>query len=92
VSTGCNSGQMVKNVALVLGGGWSAGHAWTIGVIAGLAEAGIDMTETADLVTAVDVEPQIEDSLRGAIAGNWFLDAGPEIKARFNRFKTFLGY
>jgi NTE family protein len=41
---------MVKNVALVLGGGGSAGHAWTIGVIAGLAEAGIDMTDAADLV------------------------------------------
>jgi NTE family protein len=41
---------MVKNVALVLGGGGSAGHAWTIGVIAGLAEAGTDMTEAADLV------------------------------------------
>src|ERR1700677_1879840 len=41
---------MVKNVALVLGGGGSAGHAWTIGVIAGMAEAGIDMTEAADLV------------------------------------------
>jgi NTE family protein len=41
---------MVKNVALVLGGGGSAGQAWTIGIIAGLAEAGIDMTEAADLV------------------------------------------
>lgn len=41
---------MIKNLALVLGGGGSAGHAWTIGVIAGLAEAGIDMTEAADLV------------------------------------------
>jgi NTE family protein len=41
---------MVKSVALVLGGGGSAGHAWTIGVIAGLDEAGIDMTEAADLV------------------------------------------
>src|ERR1700726_3312031 len=41
---------MAKNVALVLGGGGSAGHAWTIGVIAGLPEAGIDMTEAADLV------------------------------------------
>ena len=41
---------MAKNVALVLGGGGSAGQAWTIGVIAGLAEAGIDMTEAADLV------------------------------------------
>jgi len=47
---GWNSGQMVKNVALLLGGGGSAGHAWMIGVIAGLAEAGIDMTEAADLV------------------------------------------
>ena len=41
---------MVHNVALVLGGGGSAGHAWTIGVIAGLAEAGIDLSEAADLV------------------------------------------
>jgi NTE family protein len=39
-----------KNVALVLGGGGSAGHAWTIGIIAGLAEAGVDLTEAADLV------------------------------------------
>jgi NTE family protein len=50
VSTGCNSGQMVHNIALVLGGGGAAGNAWLIGVIAGLAEAGIDMTEAADLV------------------------------------------
>src|SRR5580698_9575271 len=41
---------MVKNVALVLGGRGFAGQAWTIGVIAGLAEAGVDMTEAADLV------------------------------------------
>jgi NTE family protein len=39
-----------KKIALVLGGGGSAGHAWTIGIIAGLAEAGVDMTEAADLV------------------------------------------
>jgi NTE family protein len=36
--------------ALVLGGGGAAGQAWQIGVIAGLAEAGLDMTEAADLV------------------------------------------
>src|SRR5215472_18933171 len=42
--------QMVHNVALVLGGGGAAGNAWEIGIIAGLAEAGLDMTETADLV------------------------------------------
>ena len=39
-----------KNVALVLGGGGSAGHAWTIGIIAGLAESGVDLTKEADLV------------------------------------------
>ena len=38
------------SVALVLGGGGAAGSAWEIGVIAGLAEAGLDMTEAADLV------------------------------------------
>ncbi|MGH3578980.1 MAG: patatin-like phospholipase family protein [Mycobacterium sp.] len=41
---------MVHNIALVLGGGGAAGHAWLIGIIAGLAEAGLDMTEAADLV------------------------------------------
>ena len=41
---------MVHNVALVLGGGGAAGQAWQIGLIAGLAEAGLDLTEAADLV------------------------------------------
>ena len=35
--------------ALVLGGGGSTGNAWLIGVIAGLFEAGLDVT-TADLI------------------------------------------
>jgi NTE family protein len=35
--------------ALVLGGGGSAGNAWLIGVLAGLYEAGLDVTE-ADLI------------------------------------------
>jgi NTE family protein len=39
-----------RNVALVLGGGGAAGNAWLIGIIAGLAEAGLDMTQAADLV------------------------------------------
>jgi NTE family protein len=39
-----------KNVALVLGGGGAAGNACLIGIIASLAEAGLDMTEAADLV------------------------------------------
>ena len=42
--------RVVHNVALVLGGGGAAGQAWEIGIIAGLAEAGLDMTEAADLV------------------------------------------
>ena len=41
---------MAHNIALVLGGGGAAGQAWQIGVIAGLAEAGLDLTEAADLV------------------------------------------
>jgi NTE family protein len=41
---------MVHNIALVLGGGGAAGNAWMIGIIAGLAEAGLDLTEAADLV------------------------------------------
>lgn len=44
------SGQMVHKLALVLGGGGAAGNAWMIGIIAGLAEAGLDMTESPDLV------------------------------------------
>jgi NTE family protein len=41
---------MSKNLALVLGGGAAAGQAWQIGVIAGLAEAGLDLTSSADRV------------------------------------------
>ena len=50
MSTDCNCERMDHNVALVLGGGGAAGQAWEIGIIAGLAEAGLDMTEAADLV------------------------------------------
>lgn len=39
-----------KNIALVLGGGGAAGNAWLIGIIAGLADAGLDLTDAADLV------------------------------------------
>src|SRR5271156_381037 len=58
---------MVKNVALVLGGGGSAGHAWTIGVIAGLAEAGIDMTEAADLVIGTSAGATAAAQVRSGI-------------------------
>jgi NTE family protein len=42
--------SFTRHVALVLGGGGAAGNAWQIGIIAGLAEAGLDMTAVADLV------------------------------------------
>ena len=42
--------MLEKKLALVLGGGGAAGNAWVIGVVAGLADAGIDLTEAADLV------------------------------------------
>lgn len=41
---------VTRHLALVLGGGGAAGNAWEIGVIAGLAEAGLDLTADADLV------------------------------------------
>jgi NTE family protein len=42
--------SQAHDVALVLGGGGAAGNAWQTGVIAGLAEAGLDLTDDADLV------------------------------------------
>ncbi len=42
--------QVDHNIALVIGGGGAAGNAWVIGIIAGLAEAGRDMTDAADMV------------------------------------------
>jgi len=38
------------DIALVLGGGGAAGNAWQMGIIAGLADAGYDLTELADQV------------------------------------------
>ena len=59
---------MAKQVALVLGGGGSSGHAWLIGVIAGLAGAGVDLTEAADLVIGTSA---------GATAAAWVRSGVP---------------
>ena len=56
-----------KNVALVLGGGGSAGHAWLIGIIAGLAEAGLDMTEAADLVVGTSAGATTAAQVRSGV-------------------------
>ncbi len=58
---------MVHNVALVLGGGGAAGNAWEIGVIAGLAEAGVDMTEAADLVVGTSAGATAAAQMRSGI-------------------------
>ena len=65
--TGRNSGRMAHNVALVLGGGGAAGQAWQIGVIAGLAEAGLDLTEAADLVIGTSAGSTTAAQVRSGI-------------------------
>jgi NTE family protein len=57
-----------KNVALVLGGGGAAGNAWLIGIVAGLAEAGVDMTEAADLVIGTSAGATAAAQVRSGIA------------------------
>ncbi|MCA0026063.1 MULTISPECIES: patatin-like phospholipase family protein [unclassified Mesorhizobium] len=58
---------MVRNVALVLGGGGAAGNAWLIGIIAGLAEAGVDLTEAADLVIGTSAGANAAVQVRSGI-------------------------
>ena len=58
---------MAHNLALVLGGGGAAGNAWEIGVIAGLAEAGLDLTEAADLVIGTSAGATAAAQVRSGI-------------------------
>ena len=51
--------------ALVLGGGGSAGNAWLIGVVAGLHEGGLDLTE-ADLVVGTSAGATAAAQITGA--------------------------
>ncbi len=65
--------------ALVLGGGGSAGNAWLVGVVAGLTDAGVDVTG-ADLVVGTSAGATAAAQLTGArpvrlLAG--ILDAEP---------------
>jgi NTE family protein len=59
--------HLVHNVALVLGGGGAAGNAWEIGVIAGLADAGLDLTEAADLVIGTSAGATTAAQVRSGI-------------------------
>src|SRR4051812_50172779 len=51
--------------ALVLGGGGSAGNAWLIGVIAGLFDAGLDVTK-ADLIIGTSAGSTAAAQITGA--------------------------
>ena len=51
--------------ALVLGGGGSTGNAWLIGVLAGLFDAGLDVT-TADLTVGTSAGATAAAQLAGA--------------------------
>src|SRR5215208_3015567 len=51
--------------ALVLGGGGSAGNAWVIGVIVGLFDAGLDVTE-ADLTIGTSAGSTAAAQIAGA--------------------------
>jgi NTE family protein len=59
--------QVAHNVALILGGGGAAGNAWEIGVIAGLAEAGLDLTQAADLVVGTSAGATAAAQVRSGI-------------------------
>lgn len=55
----------MRERALVLGGGGSAGNAWLIGVIAGLCEAGVEVTE-ADLMIGTSAGSTAAAQISGA--------------------------
>lgn len=61
-------GMTQNNLALVLGGGGAAGNAWMIGIVAGLAEAGFDLTELADLVIGTSAGANAAAQVRSGIA------------------------
>jgi NTE family protein len=57
--------------ALVLGGGGSTGNAWLIGVIAGLFDAGLDVT-TADLTIGTSAGATAAAQIAGATTANLY--------------------
>ena len=66
--------------ALVLGGGGSTGNAWLIGVLAGLADAGLDVT-TADVVIGTSAGSTAAAQIAGATPADLYaavVDAAPQ--------------
>jgi NTE family protein len=62
---------VVRERALVLGGGGAAGNAWEIGVIAGLFDAGLDVTE-ADLTVGTSAGATVAAQITGATPAELF--------------------
>src|SRR4051794_15987159 len=67
-TTGCEAtlrAPAAGEQALVLGGGGSTGNAWLIGVVAGLFDAGLDVTE-ADLIIGTSAGSTAAAQITGA--------------------------
>jgi NTE family protein len=60
-----------SSTALVLGGGGSAGNAWLIGVLAGLSDAGLDVTD-ADLIVGTSAGSTAAAQVTGATLHDLF--------------------
>ena len=53
----------------MLGGGGSTGNAWLIGVVAGLADAGLDVSTTADLTVGTSAGSTTAAQLAPTVPG-----------------------
>jgi NTE family protein len=78
-----------QRTALVLGGGGITGIAWEIGMVAGLADAGIDLT-TADLVVGTSAGSVVGAQLRSgadveSLYARQLEPPGPELVSRLGR-------
>lgn len=82
-----SSNVQMPTRALVLGGGGITGIAWETGVVAGLADAGVDLT-TADLIVGTSAGSVVGALIASGVAvedlyAHQLRDASGEIAARF---------
>ncbi|NQX13600.1 patatin-like phospholipase family protein [Microbacteriaceae bacterium VKM Ac-2855] len=73
MNTTSSSESTAHGTALVLGGGGSAGNAWLIGVIAGLLDGGLDVTD-ADLIIGTSAGATAAAQITGASASSLLAD------------------
>src|SRR5450432_3018664 len=77
-TTPSSTPRPVGERALVLGGGGSTGNAWLIGVIAGLFDAGLDVT-TADLTVGTSAGATAAAQIAGAAPPELFANILDEV-------------